>query len=82
MHLRVILSRGHAVGHAPCHVSVIPMPDHLLSVSSHQARAALVRESSFPEYPGELGMIPPRVAEFCLSREDVCRIYAQQVARL
>jgi len=71
-----------AVGHAPCHVSVIPMPDHLLSVSSHQARAALVRESSFPEYPGELGMIPPRVAEFCLSREDVCRIYAQQVARL
>ncbi|CAE7205705.1 unnamed protein product, partial [Symbiodinium microadriaticum] len=40
-----------AVGHAPCHVSVIPMPDHLLSVSSHQARAALVRESSFPEYP-------------------------------
>mmetsp|Transcript_32983 Transcript_32983/g.74107 ORF Transcript_32983/g.74107 Transcript_32983/m.74107 type:complete len:317 (+) Transcript_32983:2-952(+) len=73
-----------AVGHAPCHVSVIPMPEHLLSVSSNQARAALVRESAAvePDRLGELAMVPRRVAEFCLSREDVCRIYAQQVARL
>jgi len=66
------------IGDAPCHVSVIPMPDHLLSVSSQQARVALVRDRA-GEKSGELSVIPPRVAEFCLSREDVCRIYAQQV---
>lgn len=78
-----LMVAAQAVGHAPCHVSVIPMPQHLLAVSSHQARHALAQEFAAPQpLWGALGMMPHSIAKFCLSRDDVCRIYAQQVARL
>jgi len=79
-----LMQAAQAVGHAPCHVSVIPMPSHLLAVSSHQARHALAQEFAAPEplWGARLHMMPQNVAKFCLSREDVCRIYAQQVAKL
>ncbi|CAJ1341563.1 unnamed protein product [Effrenium voratum] len=78
-----LMAAAKAVGHTPCHVSVIPMPQHLLSVSSHQARHALAQEFATPEpLWGALKMMPRNIAEFCLARDDVLRIYAQQVARL
>lgn len=80
-----LMTAAQAVGHAPCHVSIIPMPEHLLAVSSHQARHALAQEFAAPEphkWGGALGMMPRSIAKFCLSRDDVCRIYAQQVAKL
>jgi len=69
-----------SIGHAPCEVQVMPMPQDLAGVSSHLARQALAQ--AMPRAGAEAAEVMlPSVAEFCLARPGLCKLYQEQVAQ-
>lgn len=78
---QMLWAAARDVGHSPCHVRVMHMPRDLLGISSSFARRALVAADSQRSLNAECHRtMTPSVAEFCLARPDVCKIYREQVA--